>query len=450
MHKGVFRALGAALLLLPLVFAQADDKSYFAARRQAVMKKIEGSAALLEGSPDTRAYVQFRQNNDFYYLTGVETPGAMLLIDATQGKSILFLPPRNRALEIWEGPRLWAGPEAKAVTGIEEVLEVSQFASELERRRNSLKSLYTPLAAVEEAATSRDRAMTFDAALERSMWDGRVSRATAFAANLKKKLADSVDIKDLSPILDSLRRVKDAQEIARVREASRIGALGIMEAMRSTRPGVLEYQIAAAAEFIFKWNGAMGPAYFPIVGSGPNSCALHYHDNRRKMEAGDIVVMDFAPEYQYYGSDITRSFPVSGKFTQEQARIYQIVLDAQRAAIAKVRPGSTFGELGNAVREVLSRFGYAGNMPHGVSHYVGMSTHDVGRSEPFEPGVVLTVEPGIYLPEKNLGVRIEDTVLVTKDGCEILTKDVPKEMPEVEKLMAEKHQIGEQVRMALK
>jgi Xaa-Pro aminopeptidase len=393
------------------------------------------------GHEENRAYLPFRQNNDFYYLTGVETPGAMLLIDSVVGRSILFLPPRNRQVELWEGPRLWAGPEARSAAGIDEVMDVSQFGSELEKHARSLNQIYIPMAPEETAAVSRDRATAYDSARKYSMWDGRVSTAEAFAANLKKKLGASIEIRNLSPVLDGLRRIKDAQEIETMQAAARIGALGMKEAIRSTRPGIYEYQIAAAAEFVFEWNGAAGPAYFPIVASGPHSCMLHYHADNRQMVAGDLVVMDFAPDYHYYESDITRTFPVSGKFSEEQARIYQIVLTAQKAAIAKIRPGATFGDLNSAVREVLGRWGYAGNMPHGVSHYVGMSVHDVGRSEAFEPGVVLTVEPGIYFPEKNLGVRIEDTVLVTKDGCEILTRDVPKELSEIEKLMTEKPSI---------
>jgi Xaa-Pro aminopeptidase len=156
------------------------------------------------------------------------------------------------------------------------------------------------------------------------------------------------------------------------------------------------------------------------------------------MEVGDIVVMDYAPEYRYYDSDITRTFPVSGKFSDEQIKVYEIVLEAQKAAIQKVRPGSTFAEITNAAREVVSRHGYDKYWQHGVSHFVGMSVHDVGTPDTLQPGMVLTIEPGLYLPEKNLGVRIEDSVLVTEQGCEVLTQGVPKEVAAIEKLMAEK------------
>jgi Xaa-Pro aminopeptidase len=185
-------------------------------------------------------------------------------------------------------------------------------------------------------------------------------------------------------------------------------------------------------------NGADGFSFAPIVGAGKNSCYLHYHSNAKKIEDNDIIVMDFGPDYQYYASDITRTFPASGKFSEEQRKDYAIVLEAQKAAIERVRPGSSFYDVYNAARSVLNHYGVMDNMPHGVSHYVGMAVHDVGKNERFVPGVVITVEPGIYFPEVGIGVRIEDTVLVTENGCEILTKDVPTEISEIESLMSEK------------
>ena len=163
-----------------------------------------------------------------------------------------------------------------------------------------------------------------------------------------------------------MRRVKDAREIEYLREAARIGALGLKEAIRSTRPGMYEYQLAALAEFVFLWHGAQGYAFFPIVGSGPNSCILHYHKNRRRMLNGDIVVMDFGADYLYYQSDITRTFPVSGRFSEDQARVYGIVLEAQKAALEKVRPGATFDSIGDAAREVLGHYDYAAYLTHGI------------------------------------------------------------------------------------
>lgn len=434
----MFRTILIGLFFLQAAGAWAGQNSFFAARREALMKKIDGAVAVLQGSPDTRAYAPFRQDNNFYYLTGVETPDALLLVDASKRRSVLFLPSRDEDTERWEGPRLHAGPEALRQSGVDEVLELSQFEEELKKRKSFLRELYTPLSPQELAATSRDRALQHDAARQSDPWDGRSSREAAFRKNLEAKLGGEVQIKDLAPVLDEMRRVKDAQEIERLREAGRIGALGFKEAIRSAKPGHYEYQIAALAEFVFSWEGASGRAFFPIVGSGPNSCILHYSRNSRKTEAGDLVVMDFGPEYRNYQSDITRTFPVSGTFSKEQARVYRAVLEAQKAALGKVRPGATFADLNAAAKEVLERYGYAEYLPHSVSHYVGMSVHDVGNPGPFEPGVVITVEPGVYMPDKDLGVRIEDTILVTRDGYENLTGGVPREITEIEKLMSEK------------
>jgi Xaa-Pro aminopeptidase len=438
MLRRAFKVMLIGFVSLYLHALHAEDNSFFAARREALMKRMQGAVAVLEGAPETRSYAAFRQDNNFYYLTGVEIPDAFLLIDGIEHRSILFLPPRNKELERWEGPRLFPGPEARAATGMDEVLENLKLKEELEKRRSGLRELYTPLAPEETAETSRDRALQYETARKKSPWDGRSSRAAAFGTKLQAALGRSVAIKDLCPFLDDMRRVKDSQEIERLREAGRIGALGIQESVRSAKPGMYEYQIAAIADFLFLWNGAMGPAFFPIVGSGPNSCILHYSENSRKTADGDMVVFDFGADFRYYESDITRSFPISGKFTPEQAKVYQAVLDSQKAALEKVRPGATFTDLNSAARESLDRFGYARYLTHGVSHYVGMSTHDVGSPVPFEPGVVVTVEPGVYMPEKSLGIRIEDTVLVTRDGYEILTNSVPKEISEIEKLMSEK------------
>jgi len=207
--------------------------------------------------------------------------------------------------------------------------------------------------------------------------------------------------------------------------------------MRSAAPGAYEYELAARAQFEFLRLGAAGYAFHPIVGSGPNSCVLHYSRNRRKMMPGEMVVIDFGPDYGYYAADVTRSFPVSGRFGAEQAKVYRAVLEAQEAALAKVRPGATFREVEEAAGEALDRHGYGGRAPHRFVHHVGMAVHDVGDGAPLEPGVVIAVEPGVYLKEKNLGVRIEDTVLVTESGHEVLTSGAPREIAGIEALMAQ-------------
>jgi Xaa-Pro aminopeptidase len=400
------------------------------------MAGIGASVAVLQGAEDTRAYLPFRQDNNFYYLTGVETPGAILLLDGPARRSILFLPPCKEKEKGWNEPGLFPGSDARRVTGIDDVMDVSEFGDELSKRLQTIRTLYTPLTPYETAATSRGRALQHDTEIRSNAWDGRENREEAFRERLREKFGSSITIRDLSPILDAMRRIKDDSEIELLRNAGRIGALGMREAIRAAKPGMYEYQLAAVAEFVYLWRGAFGDAYFPIVGSGPNSCILHYYSKQRRMEPGDIVVMDSGPDSGYYVSDITRTFPVSGKFSREQAEVYRVVLDAQKAAIDAVRPGATFDEIEAAVVEVLKRSGYAKYVMHRVIHYVGMAVHDVGKSAPLEPGVVIAVEPGVYLPDRNLGVRIEDTDLLTKDGCEILSLDAPKEINEIEKLMA--------------
>ncbi len=431
----MFKAVLFGFLTINVCIGYAGDKDFFAARRNALMDRIGDSIAVLQGLPDSRAYEPFRQDNNFYYLTGVATPDAMLLLDGNKRQSLLFLPPRDRGKEQWEDPLLYASRQARDTTGVDKVMELSEFGDELKKRLQGSSVVYTPFTPYETAATSRDRAMKHDSESMRSVWDGRKSRESAFRDKLKEAV-QPLTIKNLSTVLDEMRRIKDAMEIERLRTAGRIGALGLKEAIRSAKPGMYEYQLAALAKFVYLWHGASGEAFFPIVGSGPHSCVVHYYRNRRRMESGDIVVMDFGPDFRYYVSDITRTFPVSGKFSREQALVYGIVLQAQKAALDAVRPGAAFEDVENAAREVLARSGYEKYLMHAVSHYVGMAVHDVGTPVPFDPGVVIAVEPGVYIQDKDLGVRIEDTVLVTETGCEILTGDAPKEIAEIENLMA--------------
>jgi Xaa-Pro aminopeptidase len=246
-------------------------------------------------------------------------------------------------------------------------------------------------------------------------------------------------------LIARLRQVKDEEEIRRLREAVRITGEALREAMRAAEPGDWEYEIEAVIEYLFRTRGAERVGFPSIVGSGPNSTVLHYDESRRRTELGDLVVADVGAEYGYYSADITRTFPVSGRFTERQRAVYELVLGAQEAALERIRPGVTTRELGRAAREYMTR--HSGDLcgarsctayfVHGLSHWLGMDVHDVGpRGVALEPGMVLTVEPGIYLADENLGVRIEDDVLVTPEGYEILSADVPRDPDEIEALMA--------------
>jgi Xaa-Pro aminopeptidase len=407
--------------------------SFHAGRRKALAEALgkEGVFAM-RGAEDTRNYLEFRQSNDFWYLTGVETPGAALLLDAKTAKSVLFLP-REAGRASIEGADLHPGEEAQRITGIEETRPIEEFADAIEALRGK-GPVFTPFAPEEIHQTSRDRAQGFEGARARDPFDGRPSREKAFADALAKKLGKPA--RDASPHLDELRRVKTPEEVEAMREASRVGAEGMREAMRACRPGRFEWEIAATAHGAFLRLGARGPAYFAIVGSGPNSIVLHYYRKNRRIEEGEVVLVDFGPEVHYYTTDISRTFPASGKFTERQREVYEACLAAQEATLAAIRPGVTIAELTRIASEAIREADLGKYIRHGPCHYIGMAVHDVGEyGKPLEPGVCFTVEPGIYVPEEDLGVRIEDTVVVTEKGHENLSALAPRTVEEIEAWM---------------
>ncbi|HVY60274.1 MAG TPA: aminopeptidase P family protein, partial [Planctomycetota bacterium] len=315
----------------------------------------------------------FRVDSNFYYLTGVDEAGAA--VEVGPDADVLLLPPRNRQAERWEGPRLTAGTPAAAALGFREVRTIQ----------------------------------------------GKPAGPDAKALDA----------------LAAMRLVKDEHELARLRRACEISALGLAEAARSMRPGMAEFEVDALVRYVFRREGAERAGYPSIIGSGPNSCILHYSKNTRRLQAGDLVVCDCGAEFGRYTADVTRTFPVSGRFTPEQRRVYDAVLRAQEAGIAAVKPGATVREVHEAARAVLREAGLDRYFFHGTSHWLGLDVHDVGDySTPLAPGMVLTVEPGAYIAEKELGVRIEDDVLVTATGREVLSAAVPRTPAEIEALMA--------------
>jgi len=247
-----------------------------------------------------------------------------------------------------------------------------------------------------------------------------------------------MEFRDVTPAIAALRAVKTAGEIEILRLNGRLSAEGVRQAMLATRPGGFEYEIEGAAVGSIIRSGAGGPAYAPIVGSGPNTCVWHYDENGRQVQAGDLVLMDFGADLEHLCMDITRTWPASGKFSPEQREIYQVVLEVQKACIEAYRPGVTEADVKRHVAEVLKKKGLdARGLEGGFGHHVGLSTHDgYGRGGVLEEGMVFAIEPALYFPEKNIGIRIEDTVLITATGCEVLTADVPKEIVEIEKLLA--------------
>jgi len=400
------------------------DTASVAARRRALLARIGRGVVLVPAAHEReleRDYIQdndFRQNNPFFYFTELETQDAWLLLVAGGGatETVLFLPPRNPLQERWTGLRLGPDSTAPRLTGIARVLPTDSLDAVLS---GALYRVHGPVYAPFDQ-TTRDEPRLRD---------------LVFAGS---------DVRNLRPLADSLRLVKDADEIARMRKAVDISGLGHIAAMQAARPGVWEYQIEAALEAEFRRNGADRVGYPSIVGSGPNTTTLHYDVNRRQTRDGDLVLVDAGAEWGQYTADVTRTFPVNGKFTSRQKAIYDLVLATQQAAFDSTRPGTTIAQLNRVARDYMRA--HSGTLCgaetcdayfiHGLSHWLGMDVHDVGDySTPLKPGMILTIEPGIYLAQEGLGVRIEDDVLVTAGGAEWLSAKAPKTTAEIERLM---------------
>ena len=376
-----------ALVLTTFAFAvEKEPLQEYRSRRERLAQRIKGNVLVLRAAPD-QELVKYQQERNFYYLTGFDEPGAILVLDATgePAQELLFLPERKPAEERWTGPKLGPGLEAERSTGFSKVLPTAEFDAALKKISERAKALY--------------------------------------------------GLKDVQEDLAYLRQVKSATEIALLEKAVRITLKAQEAAAKIVGPGVMEYEVEAALEYEFRRNGAERPGFPSIVGSGPFSTILHYDKSERRMQGGDVVVIDIGAEYGGYSADVTRTYPVSGKFSPRQREIYQIVLDAQKAAIAKIKPGVRISDLHQAAMSHIRSKGYEKYFIHGTSHHVGLEVHDVGdTSRPLEPNMVITVEPGIYIPEEQLGIRIEDDVLVTPNGSRVLSA-FPKEITEIEGLV---------------
>jgi Xaa-Pro aminopeptidase len=437
-------------------FTDAFPPEEFAARRARVMDQIGDGLAIVQGAPEMSAEVAFRQNNQFFYLTGVEVPRALLVIDGRAKRSMLFLGPPRR--ERYNGPELGPGPAAATITGIEAVLERDRFAATLAELVKGGRVIYTPFRAEVRGGGSGGEATAHARATASDPWDGRPSRETVFRQKLLEAAPGS-EIKDLDPAIDAMRFVKSPREIAMMREVTRITGLGIMEAMRVAAPGRFEYELSAAAEWVFRRHNAQGPGYFPLSAAGPNTIYSHYHRGLRRLADGDIVQFDYAPDYKYYTSDISRVFPANGRFSPRQRELYTIYLRMYQALMAAIRPGVPIGQVASEagarmatiidgftftdpkIKEAATKFAaqYQGGKPRGgLGHGLGMEVHDVTvRRESFQPGELFTIEPPISIAGEDIAMRIEDVILITEKGFENLSSFVPIEIDGIEKLMKE-------------
>ena len=422
---------------------EREPNSMYAQRRAKLAAAAEGPIVLtgLNGrEEDSQSYV-FAQEENFYYLTGHDEEGAGLILlppadskakrdDFTGAREIFFLPEKNPAKEKWDGVRMSpSDPGIQARTGFADVRTFGEMRATIEKLAKFYPTLYTILPYEKELGGYPHEKETVD-------W--------------LKLAAPQASLKDIRQSITELRLIKSPTEMVFVRQAVDLSVDAHIAAMKMMRPGLWEYQVAAKMVEVHAMGGSEAEAYAPIVGAGPNSTALHYDRLGRNIQDGDIVVLDVGAQFSGYAADITRTLPANGKFTARQREIYEIVLGAQNAALAAMKPGADMCRKGkNSVYKLA--YDYINShgkdqygkplgqyFIHGLGHNIGLNVHDPGDScKPLMVGQVVTVEPGIYIPDENLGVRIEDDVLITESGYELLSAKLPRSVEEVEKIMGE-------------
>lgn len=458
-----------AFLLVFSMTAKAQDKHHyqidfskdeFSKRRTTILDAIGTNAvALVQGASGLPGFSVFRQANTFYYLTGLETSHAYLLMNGKNRQSTLYLPHRDEGMEKSQGKVLSAEDEklVKDLTGVDAVKGYEFLSSDLIRTgliKPPAPKLYTEFSPAENGNDSRDENLYGQARSSADPWDGAPTREARFISKLKERVPQ-FEIADLSPLLDSMRLIKSPKEIELIRTATKIAGLGIMEAMKSTSPGLYEYQLDAAARYVFHLQGARGDGYASIIGGGTNAYYGHYFYKSDLLKDGDLVLMDYAPDYRYYTSDVTRIWPVNGKFDKEQKELYNFIVAYRDALFSHIKPGITAAEVMDGaaadIKEYLkdkkfSKPAHQKAVEEGLKfrghfqHPVGMAVHDVGQVHgvKLKPGMVFTIDPMIWIHEERLYVRIEDVALVTETGVENLSSFVPSRLEDVEAIIKEK------------
>lgn len=412
--------IGLLAVCLPLLAAPSIPLDEYRQRRNALRASLGESVVILFGRTERdggEIRAGFFQDADFYYLTGWTEPGAIIVL--TPKTEILLIPRRDKTQEHWTGPK--AAPDdanIRSITGFENVLPSETFEDKLPKWVSESRTVYTVM-------------------------ENRQSEAL-------KQLLATRDIRAVETAIAKLRMKKSPAEIAAIQYSTDIGIEAHRAAWKRMKPGIAEYQIAAAMSNVYFDAGCQRHAYAPIVGSGGNAAILHYSKNTRRVDSGELVLMDVGPECSMYATDITRTVPVNGKFSARQRELYEIVLGAQKAALSALKPGVMLGSRANAtgIHKIVSDYidshgrdktgGSLGKyFTHGIGHHVGLDVHDAfDASMPLEAGMVVTLEPGIYIPEEKIGIRIEDVVLITEHGAKLLSEKLPREASDIEKAMA--------------
>lgn len=428
----------------------------FKARWEVVFHKIgDHAVAILQGSPRTNGFIFPRQTNDFYYTCGIETPGSYILLDGRSHKVTLYLPARDARLESAEGKVLSANDAdlVKSLTGADEVLGTEAMREGWLRSSTGEvpQEIYTPFAPAEGAEQSRYELMDSNAAIAGDYWDGRIPREANLVALLRARFWGS-QVKDLTPIIDEMRSVKSPREIELLRRAAQLAGHGLLEAMHSTKPGIYEYQLEAAARYVYLTNGARLEGYRSIIAAGvDNIWNMHYYRNSRQIKQDDLLLMDYAPDYHNYVSDITRMWPAGGKFSATDRELLGFVLAYRNAVMQRIRPGVTpiqiQEEAKAAMEPVFARTEFSKPIYEqaahklvdtggGIfSHPVGMAVHDDGDYAHglLKPGHVFSIDPQLRVPEENRYLRYEDVIVITANGYENFTDFLPTELNDLEK-----------------
>lgn len=413
------------ILVVSLSFtctAYAQDAETFKARRQAVMDAMDGGVAVLYGAGGSSAIVRagYIQESNFYYLTGVSEPGAALILAPGDHRynEVLFLQRRDVEDEDWNGRREPLGDALNDALGFEEVTRINRLPGYLTNMlQKDRKAVFLGPIVGAESDLPRELQILRDA-------QARVPGTT---------------LENMAGLIAEMRRVKDDWEVEQIQRAVDITGKGILAAMKSVEPGMMEFQLQSILEHAYELEGAQFRGFSTILAAGTNATVLHYGANDQPINDSGLVLIDTGAAWKHYTADITRTFPVNGTFSERERELYELVLRASDAAIARVRVGADHeNDIQMTAQNIIDEAGYGEYFIHGIGHFVGLDVHDVGDyRRPLKEGVVLTVEPGIYIPEEGIGIRIEDVVLVTRDGPVVLSRHIPRTIEEIEAAMAE-------------
>lgn len=420
--KTLLQIVLSCFLVTTAMGVAAADLSVFEARRAALMESLDGRVAVLYGAQAKAGEVVeelFIQDSSFYYLTGISEPGAAIILapGEMRYREILYLQSRDPDVENWNGRRAPLGDALEKATGFPEVRRIGSLGGDLTgMMQRSKKAAF--LGPIVSATTDQSPELTI---LQDAM--ARVP---------------GTSLENMADLIPEMRRVKDAWEIERIQKAVNVTGKGLVAAMQSIRSGMQEFQLQSIVDHSYEMEGAQFLGFSTILAWGPNATVLHYTKNDQVIQDKGLVLIDTGAAWEHYSADVTRTIPVNGKFSEREKELYELVLKASNAAIDKVRVGANnHSDVHMTAKKILDEAGYGEYFIHGTGHFVGLDVHDAGNYDlPYKEGVVVTVEPGIYIPEEGIGIRIEDVVLVTKAGPQVLSGHIPRTVKDIEQQMA--------------